>query len=228
MRAWGQEVSRSGAGHQPVPGSLTAYHPRTATRTPATSKLIPTNFSLRAPARSRRPELQGAQGDPPAAAPATPARPSLSHSFGPAPGAALPPAPGLGASPRGPGRLGSGTAVPGTKRRMRGTASWTASATPAHPPPHASPGRDKRAPKAERNGAPKPAEEPEPALSVIGNLSRPKSKEKVLCEKLSEAPRSSLAWEKFGQSSFAARGWGRGSGTGAGVAGLVIRGAQRE
>lgn len=162
-----------------------------------------------------RPGAPGSAGRPPAAAPGTQARRSLSHSFAPAPGAALPPAPGLGASRRAPGKLHSGAAVPGSELRMsggqRGGEPWP---PPAHPPPHARSGRGKQAPRAKRSSAPEPVEAPDPDVSVAGNLSRPKSKEKVLCEKLSEALWSSLGWQKFGQSSFAAGGWARGSGGG--------------
>lgn len=78
--------------------------------------------------------------------------------------------------------------------------------------PTPAPGEVSKRRGAQGSSAPKPMEERD--VSVTGNLWRPKSKEKVLCEKLPGALRSSLGWEKFGQSSFAAGGRARGSGGG--------------
>lgn len=138
VRALGQEVSLPGVGHRPVPGALSAFRPRTATRALATSKLTPTNFRSRlrrGPAaqrsRERRATPSGRARDPGSRVPF----PFIqSGSWGSSSAGTRPRR--LSASPRAPGRLGAGMAVPGTKRRMSGTASRRASATPAHPLPH--------------------------------------------------------------------------------------------
>lgn len=92
--------------------------------------------------------------------------------------------------------------------------SWRASHTRAHAntPPHAC--SQKESAEAERSGVPSLVEKQELHLSIERTLLRPKSKEKVVGEKLSEAPKSSCSWEKFGQSSLEAEGWGARVGAG--------------
>lgn len=156
-----------------------------------------------------------------------PGRRSLLHSF-----RSAPPHPSASSRPRrlsadlGEAGLGSGSA------RMRGEGwSLIASRQPQTAPRAHLPAPAPSAVSA-RRGLRRGAvlrgrlSSGSPTFRFTRNLSRLKSKEKVLCEKLSQGPRSSRGWEKFSQSSFEARGWGRGSGPGAGVGDWLLEGRE--
>lgn len=153
-------------------------------------RLIPTNFRRWLPARSYRPALRGGQGDPQRPRP----RPRLAHSF---PIHSVPPLGQPLREPRPPrvsGKLGSGVAS--ARAPSQG---WSRLASPigsATLSTHRSEPLDRAQGVSKREGGEGCAPTTADDLSVARNVSRPKSKEKVLCEKVSKARRSSGSWER--------------------------------
>lgn len=172
-------------------GAASAFRPKAETRALTSSQPVPANFRSRPPALRAAPRSAVRRATPSGGA-RVPRSPLPSHSFGSAPGQPFREHPGPALS-AGLGTAGLGAAAPRHQGRLERAGEPDSLGIPRGPLPRPLPvgsasaaGERSSAPGRLRGGSPS-------EISVSGTLWRPKSKEKVLREKLSEALRSSVA-----------------------------------